>query len=59
MADNVVKFRKIEKKPDPKAPQKPRPPGEPPNYPVWLPWAVLVVLAIGLAVFQNPAAFGL
>ena len=59
MADNVVKFRKIEKKPDPKAPQKPRPPGEPPNYPGWLPWAVLVAFAIGLAVFQNPGAFGL
>ena len=59
MADNVVKFRKIEKKPDPKAPQPQRPPGEPPKFPAWLPWVALVVLAVGLAVLQNPGAFGL
>jgi len=47
MADNVVKFRKIEKKPDPRAPQQ-RPPGEPPKLPGWLPWVALVVLAVAL-----------
>ena len=59
MADNVVKFRKIEKKLDPKTPQKPRPPGEPPNFPGWLPWVVIVALGVALAALQNPVAFGL
>jgi hypothetical protein len=59
MADNVVKFRKIEKKPDPKAPQQQRPPGKPPSFPGWLPWVVLVVLAVVLTAVSNPAAFGL
>lgn len=55
MADNVVKFRKIEKKPEPKAP---RPPGRPPNLPGWLPWVVIVALAIGLVAAQNAGLFG-
>lgn len=39
MSDNVVKFRPIEKKPEPKPPRKPGVPG-------WLPWVVLVALAV-------------
>jgi hypothetical protein len=58
MADNVVKFRKIEKKPDPRAPQQ-RPPGEPPKLPAWLPWVALVVIAVALTAISNPALFGL
>jgi hypothetical protein len=55
MADNVVKFRKIEKKPEPK---QPRPPGEPPQWPAWLPWAVVIALAVGLVALQNIGLFG-
>ena len=58
MADNVVKFRKIEKKPDPKVPPKSRPPGEPPETPAWLPWIVIVALAVGLVALQNMGIFG-
>lgn len=56
MADNVVKFRRIEKKPEPKAPQ---PQKQPPKLPGWLPWAGIVVLAVVLTAVSYPAAFGL
>jgi len=39
MSDNVIKFRPIEKKPDPKPPRKPGVPG-------WVPWLALVVVAV-------------
>lgn len=55
MADNVVKFRKIEKKPDPKSGGGP---GKPPDFPGWLPWAVLIALAIGLTALQLSGLFG-
>ena len=55
MADNVVKFRKIEKKADPKGSQQ-RPQGEP-KLPAWLPWVLLVVIAVALTLlsFSTPA----
>jgi hypothetical protein len=49
MADNVIKFRKIEKRPEPKKPDPRKPSGGPPNWPAWLPWAVIV--AAGLVYF--------
>ena len=58
MADNVVKFRKIENKPDPKGSQQ-RPQGDPPKLPAWLPWVLLVVVAVALTAISNPAVFGL
>jgi hypothetical protein len=47
MNDNVVKFRRIEKKPDKK------PPGTPPKIPGWLPWVVLVAVAFALVAWQQ------
>ena len=41
MADNVIKFRKIEKRPEPKKPDPKKPAGGPPNWSAWLPWAVI------------------
>jgi hypothetical protein len=41
MSDNVVKFRRPEKKPEPPKPKPPRGP-----MPNWLPFAVLVALAL-------------
>ena len=45
MSDNVVKFRRPEKKPDP---AKPRP-----GMPGWLPWAGLIGLAVILTAVQQ------
>lgn len=59
MADNVVKFRKIEKKPEPRTPHQQRPKGEPPRFPAWLPWVAIVVIAVVLTAISNPALFGL
>ena len=57
MADNVVRFRKIEKKPE-KPPQKPRQPGEPPKWPAWLPWAVLGGIAVVYFIVQLTGLLG-
>jgi len=55
MADNVIKFRKIEKKPEPKKPDPRalRPPGRPPKWPTWLPWAVIGMIGLGYFVLQS------
>ena len=50
MSDNVVKFRRIEKKPDPQD-KKPRGP-----MPGWVPFAALVVIAIGIYFAQQAMA---
>jgi hypothetical protein len=42
MSDNVVKFRRIEKKPE-KPPEKKKP-----GVPGWLPWFVLVIVACAI-----------
>lgn len=52
MADNVVKFRKIEKTPEKKPDPKPRSPNGP-RWPAWLPWAVIVAMAIGFTLLQQ------
>jgi hypothetical protein len=51
MSDNVVKFRKLEKKPEP--------PDEKPRRPVknWQIWAALVVIAILLTAVQGVGFF--
>jgi hypothetical protein len=48
MSDNVVKFRRPEKKPEPK-PVKPRGP-----MPGWVPFAVLVALALVIYFARVP-----
>lgn len=59
MADNVIKFRKIEKKPDPKSGGAPgKGPEKQPDWPAWLPWAVLIALAIALTGLQLSGLFG-
>lgn len=55
MADNVIKFRKIEKKPE-QAPKKPA--GGPPDWPKWLPFAVLVAIAVLIVVAQQSGLLG-
>ena len=57
MADNVVKFRKIEKKPE-KPPQKPRTPGQPPKWSAWLPWAVIGGIAVVFFLVQSMGLLG-
>ena len=52
MSDNVIKFRKIEKKPEPK------PPGKPPELPGWAPFAGLLVLAFAIYAAQNAGLLG-
>ena len=52
MSDNVVKFRKIEKKPDPKAPKPPR------ELPGWAPFAGLIALALVIYAVQNAGLIG-
>ena len=51
MADNVVKFRKLEKKPEP-------PVRKNPQWPGWLPWVAIVVIALALVLVFNPGVFG-
>ena len=46
MSDNVVKFRRIEKKPEKK------PSGTPPKIPSWLAWLVLVIVAVAITAWQ-------
>ena len=52
MSDNVVKFRRIEKKPEPPG-KKPRGP-----MPAWVPFAVLVAVAVGIYVLQQSGMLG-
>jgi hypothetical protein len=52
MSDNVVKFRRIEKKPEPPV-KKPRGPAPP-----WLPFVALVLLAIGIYLIQRSGLLG-
>jgi hypothetical protein len=52
MSDNVVKFRRIEKKPEPPA-KKPR--GPAPN---WVPFVALVLLAVGIYLIQRSGLLG-
>ena len=52
MSDNVVKFRRIEKKPEPPV-RKPRGP-----VPGWLPFAVLVVLAVVIYFARQAGLLG-
>jgi hypothetical protein len=49
--DNVVKFRQIEKKPE----QTPRKRREPP---AWLPFVLLIVLALVIYGLQRSGLFG-
>lgn len=59
MADNVVKFRKIEKRPEPKSGGGPgKGPDKQPDWPAWLPWVVLVALAIGITALQQSGLLG-
>ena len=50
MSDNVVKFRRIEKKPEPPV-KKPRGP-----LPGWVPFAVLVAVAVAIYLAQQRRA---
>jgi len=52
MSDNVIKFRKAEKKPEPKPPRKP------PELPGWAPFAGLIVLALIIYAAQNAGLLG-
>lgn len=51
MSDNVVKFRRIEKKPD-------KPPKKDFKMPSWLAWLVLVAVAVAITVVQQLGLFG-
>ncbi|WP_164854869.1 MULTISPECIES: hypothetical protein [unclassified Devosia] len=51
MKDNVVKFRRIEKKPE----QPPRKRREPP---AWLPFALLIVVALAIYGVQRSGILG-
>ena len=52
MSDNVVKFRRIEKKPEPPV-KKPRGPA-----PSWLPFAALVAIAVVIYLVQQSGMLG-
>jgi len=54
MSDNVVKFRPMPKKPDPKANQKPP---RKPGLPGWVPWAGVVALAVLLYLVRQPGLY--
>ncbi len=51
MSDNVVKFRPIEKKPEPQPQREPGVPG-------WVPWVGLVVLAMLVYGLQQAGVLG-
>ncbi|MBD8067268.1 hypothetical protein IC608_17500 [Devosia sp. PTR5] len=50
--DNIIPFRRPEKKPEPPV-KKPRGP-----LPGWVPFAVLVAVAIGIYLVQQSGLFG-
>lgn len=52
MSDNVIKFRQPEKKPEPKV-KKPQGP-----MPGWVPFAVLVALALAIYALQQAGLIG-
>ena len=52
MNENVIKFRKIEKKPEPPV-KKPRGP-----LPGWVPFAVLVLIAVAIYGLQQAGVMG-
>ena len=52
MSDNVIKFRRIEKKPEPPA-KKPRGP-----MPGWVPFVGLVVVAVVIYFVQQSGLLG-
>ena len=52
MSDNVIKFRRIEKKPEPPV-KKPRGP-----MPGWVPFAGLVVVAVMIYFVQQSGLLG-
>ena len=52
MSDNVIKFRRIEKKPEPPV-KKPRGP-----LPAWVPFVALVLLAVGIYLIQRSGLLG-
>ncbi|MHA6690697.1 hypothetical protein [Devosia sp. A449] len=52
MSDNVVKFRPIEKKPDPQQPKKE------PGVPGWVPWVGLVVVGVVIYGLQQAGMLG-
>ena len=52
MSDNVIKFRRIEKKPEPPV-KKPRGP-----MPGWVPFVGLVVVAVVIYVVQQSGLLG-
>jgi hypothetical protein len=58
MADNVIKFRKIEKRPEPKKPDPKKPAGGPPNWPTWLPWAVIGAAGVVFFLLQQSGVIG-
>ncbi|WP_286719825.1 hypothetical protein [Devosia sp. 63-57] len=52
MSENVIKFRRPEKKPEPPV-KKPRGP-----VPAWVPFAALVALALAIYAVQNAGLLG-
>lgn len=53
MSDNVLKFRRPEKKPEPPTPKGPRGP-----MPSWLPFAVLLALALVIYAVNQSGMIG-
>ena len=51
MKDNVVEFRRVEKKPD-------KPPRKRPEPPAWLPFVLLIVVALAIYGLQRAGVFG-
>ena len=51
MSDNVVKFRRIEKKPE-------KPPRKDFKAPSWLAWLVLVLIACAIVALQQSGMLG-
>ncbi|MEO8684870.1 MAG: hypothetical protein ABI414_08530 [Devosia sp.] len=51
MSDNVVKFRRVEKKPE-------KPPRKDFKAPSWLAWLVLVLIACAIVALQQSGMLG-
>lgn len=52
MSDNVIKFRRIEKQPEPPV-KKPRGP-----LPSWVPFAALIAVAVAIYLVQRTGVLG-